>query len=227
MALGGKLGERFNPVSRNGRQDSYGKGGFRKFTKKKKKAKTKSPDAILANITNEEFAIYESDFLPVEEQLIEEATDKQSGNKAAEAALKDSLEGFDRQRKQFDRGLGRSGIETTGAQQAKLDKGFDRARTRGGVNAANLARRNQIQEDDETITDLVNAGQNLRGVSLQGLGAASNMQHAREQQGRANKAQASSNFMSNVGTGAGIGFSIGGPVGGAVGAGVGALVSLF
>jgi hypothetical protein len=191
------------------------------------------PSQILADITNEEFAIYEEDFLPVEEQLIAEATDPQSGNKAAEQALADQQAGFARQKAIRDRGLGRTGTDISLGQSAKMSQLDALAGATGGVGAANLARRGQIAEDDATITNLVQAGQSLRGIALQGLGAASNMQSQRDAMGRANQAQAQQQFMSNVGAGAGIGgaigygASIGGPWGAAIGAGIGALVSIF
>ena len=202
-----------------------GKGGNRK--KRTKTPKSPSIDSQLASITNEDFAIYEADFLPVEENLIRDINDVNSGNNAAEAALSDSLSAFDRQKAQTERGLGRTGTRITSAQRSKIDKTrqFDRSTT--GVNSANLARRSQIGEDDATRTNLIQAGQSLRGVALQGLGAVSNMSSQRDAQGRANDAQAQSQFMGNVGTGAGVGFAVGGPVGAVAGAGIGALVSLF
>jgi len=185
------------------------------------------PGDILAAITNEDFAIYEDDFLPVEEDLIAEVTDPASGNNAASQALQDALAGFDRQKSVADRGLGRTGTSVTVGQQSKLDSARGLARSTTGVGAANLARRNQNADNDATITNLVQAGQSLRGVALQGLGAAANMSSQRDAQGRANDAQAQAGFLSNVGTGAGVGFAVGGPVGAGIGAGVGALVSLF
>jgi len=186
-----------------------------------------SPGDILANITNEDFAIYEQDFLPVEEQLIADATDAESGNKAAEAALADTLSGYDRQRAVGERGLGRTGVAMTAGQQAKVDQLSGLGRTQAGVGSANLARRGQNAQNDATITNLVQAGQSLRGVALQGLGAASSMETQRNQAGEAMKSQAFGQTMSNIGTGAGIGFAAFGPVGAVAGAGIGLLTSLF
>lgn len=226
----GKNGSGFNrkKTKNQSKYVYYGKNDmFRRLRKSKKKAKKQSPDAKLASITNQEFDIYKKDFLPVETELIAEATDEGAGNEAAEQALRDFNEGFGRQKSVFDRGIQRSGQRVNTAQQTKLDRQAGLAKAAGGVGAANLARRNKEAENDATVSDMVNAGQSLRGIALQGLGAAAGMQTQRDMQGRAAASQQKQGFMGNVATGAGLGWSVAGPVGGAVGAGVGALVSLF
>lgn len=230
MAKGGFTKKKSTkPARTGGHYVASGKNGdFRRWVPdKKKKAKAPSPDQQLANITNEEFDIYKADFLPVEEELIAEVTDEQRGNKAAEKAMRDFQEGFGRQKKVRDRGLGRQGIETTAGQQAKMGRAEGLATAVGSVGAANMARRATIAEDEQTVSEMVNAGQSLRGIALQGLGAAAGMQTQRDMQGRAAASQQSQNFMGNVATGAGVGMATFGPPGALVGAGVGALVSLF
>lgn len=219
-----KPGDDYRWVSSGGKNADANSG---RWVKNKKKSKSQSPSDTLAGIVNESQEIYENDFLPVEEQLVEDATDPNSGQAAAQTALDDSTAAFNRQEGQFERGIQRTGGSVSTAQREKLDQQKGLARATSTIGAANLARRDQNAQNDATIEGLVQTSQGLRGNALAGLTAAAGLENQRNMAGDAAKSGAKQNMMSNVATGAGIGFSVGGPVGGAVGAGVGLLVSLF
>lgn len=217
-----KPGDNYRWVATGGKNAEPGQGRWVKI-----KTKSKSPSDTLADIVNESQEIYENDFLPVEEQLIEDATDPNSGQTAAQTALDDSTAAFNRQEAQFERGIQRTGGSVSTAQREKLDQQKGLARATSTIGAANLARRDQNAQNDATIEGLVQTSQGLRGNALAGLTAAAGLENQRNMAGDALKSQAKQNTMSSIATGAGIGFSVGGPVGGAIGAGVGALVSFF
>lgn len=217
-----KPGDNYRWRATGGKNAEPGEGRWVKI-----KTKSKSPSDTLADIVNESQEIYENDFLPVEEQLIEDATDPNSGQTAAQTALDDSTAAFNRQEAQFERGIQRTGGSVSTAQREKLDQQKGLARATSTIGAANLARRDQNAQNDATIEGLVQTSQGLRGNALAGLTAAAGLENQRNMAGDALKSQAKQNTMSSIATGAGIGFSVGGPVGGAIGAGVGALVSFF
>lgn len=185
------------------------------------------PDKILADITNASFEQYEEDFKPVEEELIDEISSDQGERDAAAQARLDSRAAFDRGMGRFKRRVGRGGIGMSAQQQSDTQKQAGLAGARTEVGSANLARRGQEEIDIATRTDLVLAGQGLRGQALQGLGQAATMQGQREAAGNAMDAQNKSSMMGSIGAGAGIGFSMGGAPGAAVGAGIGLITSLF
>ena len=185
------------------------------------------PDKVLADITNASFEQYEEDFKPVEEELIDEISSDQGERDAAAQARLDSRAAFDRGMGRFKRRVGRGGIGMSAQQQSDTQKQAGLAGARTEVGSANLARRGQEEIDIATRTDLVLAGQGLRGQALQGLGQAATMQGQREAAGNAMDAQNKSSMMGSIGAGAGIGFSMGGAPGAAVGAGIGLITSLF
>ena len=197
-------------------------------TPKKEKKKKSNPDKILADITNKSFEQYEEDFKPVEEELISEISSDQGERDAAAQARLDSRAAFDRGMGRFKRRVGRGGIGMSAQQQSDTQKQAGLAGARTEVGSANLARRGQEEVDIATRTDLVLAGQGLRGQALQGLGQAATMQGQREAAGNAMDAQKKSSMMGSIGAGAGMGFAMGGGLpGAAVGAGIGLITSLF
>jgi hypothetical protein len=211
---------------RNSKSNHFVSSGY---TSKKKEPEVKapSPSDILADITNDQFQQYEEDFKPVEEALIEEVEDNTAELAASEQAKKDSRAAFDRGMKRNERRIKRTGITMSAGQAANLDKQMGLAGGRTVTGAANLAYRGQEQEDAATTTDLVLAGQGLRGTALSALGNAATMESQREQAGLALQAQHTQNTLGSIGSGAALGFQMYGPVGGAVGAGIGLLTSFF
>ena len=220
--------------SSSSRYAHQGKNGF-SSGKKKKKTKSQSPDQILADITAKDFENYKKDFLPVEQALIAEIDGTVAEEKAAKSAASDAGAAFDQGKERFARNVSRTGGSLSAEQQSAADKSAGLSRGAMTAGAANLARRAQSEEDTVTRTNLINAGQELRGQALQGLGQAATMSSQREQAGAAMKAQKQASTMSNIGTGAGLGMmagaakgaTVGGPWGAVIGAGVGLFASMF
>jgi len=211
---------------------SSGKGAEQGFyatsgLKKKASSGSRSPSDILADITNKDWENYQKDFAPVETALTEEIAGNTAERAAAKSASSDAGAAFDRGRARFERRVSRTGLTLNKQQRTATDKSAGLARGKLTAGAANLARRGQKAQDTATRTDMILAGQGLRGQALQGLGQAATMDSQRTQAGKQMEAQAQQNTMSNIGTMAGIGASVGGPWGAVVGAGVGLISSLF
>lgn len=206
-----------------GKDRNFGSG----FGNLKKRKKRESPSDVLASITNEDYANFEKDFVPVMESVIGEITDPQGPNKAAVEAADQAGLRFERQREMFERQMARTGTKINQQQRSKLDQQFGLARGRSLTNAANLARRDKDDENTQALQGQIEAGQSLRGNALQGLGAAAGLESRRQMLGQQLARQQEGNFFSNIGSGAGIGFAVGGPVGAAVGGLAGAVVSIF
>jgi len=189
--------------------------------------KDPKPSDQLAAITNKDFENYEKDFLPVEEALVKEISGDSAERKAALEARTAAERTFLRNRESLERERSRTGaggMSSTVSREASAQQGL--ARSRVAVGASNQGYRHQAAEDSATRTNLVMAGQGLRGQALQGLGAAATMDNQRTAAGNAMKAQQKQSMMGNIGTGAAMGLTFGLP-GAAIGAGVGFLASMF
>jgi hypothetical protein len=192
------------------------------------------PDKELAQITQEQWDDYQTNFLPEEKRLMGDITNPKAG---LDAGLRAQQTAGDAYRGSVDdtyRGFSRSGTTMSGDAYAKMNSNMQRGLSTAMVDANNRTRRHTESRNLDATQNMLEAGHSLKGNAIDGLTTAAGLQSQRESANAAISASNKSRTLGSIGSLAGLGAAQGwgalaaaGPAGAAVGASIGLLASLF
>ena len=102
------------------------------------RSKTYAQDTYAA-LTREQWANYVSTFVPIENQLIQYATDPAQVSKAMAEASNDVTQSFDAQQASAERRMRGMGVTLNADQQRATQRSYGLAKSLAGVGAQNMA----------------------------------------------------------------------------------------
>jgi len=187
----------------------------------------RSADQIRADITQAEWDDYQSTFVPIQNDLIDQVTGQADVNNSADRAGSRVAGGFAGLAGRNNRDFGRTGLTPTKDQKTSIKRNAGLSSVLAKSTVENTTRRTVDERNTNALAGLVGLG---RGVSTSASGAADAAAGAeadREAAGAALDYNDKQSMLGNIGAGASMGFMMGNAPGAVAGAGVGLLASLF
>lgn len=152
-----------------------------------------SPGAIFQDITDDQFAMFEEIYKPLEDELLGIATNENFVREGLAQTRTDVGNIFDAAQTGQNITQSRFGLSPTGRDTARSDRSIGLRRALSMAQAENTTRLGLAQTQKNVRSSLVNTGRGLLGSANQGIAAASSMESARvaahedaKQQARAN-----------------------------------------
>lgn len=151
----------------------------------------KDPASTLAQVTARQRAIYEQDYIPVENDAIKSLRDMSIIDDAKERISSDTTRTTAKARSQ--RELSRFGLRQTAAESESQDNTLALGVAANSADTVNNARLNQFDRNVGFRNELINIGRGVSQSGTQSLTEAGSIQTNRENADRAARAQASAN----------------------------------
>jgi len=186
-----------------------------------------SPTKVSAAITNQEWADYQADFVPIENSIIEQVSGQGDVNSSANRAGSRVSDSFAGAAGQNARGLARAGITATADQKSSITRSTGLSSVLAKTTAENTTRTAVNERNVNSQGDLIGLGRGIADSSSRTSNEAANLEASRTAANDQLAAQKTQGALTNMGAGAAIGFQVGQAPGAFVGAGVGLLASLF
>ena len=189
----------------------------------KNPAGTESADQMMANITREQWADFQTTFVPIENELIAEVQSNDAINTDAGEAVRLTGAAFDSASQVQSRALERSRRSLDPDQKRAMERRMSLRRAAAMAGAANATRRSGRDRRLGQLADLVGMGRGISSNAMQGISDVATMENNRNQANANARQQHRAGQLSGLAAGAAMGFQMGGPVG----AGFGALAGLI
>lgn len=187
-----------------------------------------NPDKAQAELTRQQWDLYQKRYAPLEDQVLAEITDPTAPERAATEAGDIVSRFHEGTRDMTLRRLARYGVAPTEEEAASIDRHLGLARALAISGAKNTARSETRDMYMDLLSGTLDQGKGLSSAASAGLNAAASMQSAREQAAAAQKAAHQQSMLSSALTGAGLAAAAGaGAMGIAGGAGAGLALALL
>ncbi len=158
---------------------------------------SRDPDALLAQMTREDYSSYQKDYGQFERDLVKRA---QTDTSLIDQARVDSKESSALMSGVAERNRERYGSSLTGAQKQQQDRGLELSSTLGSAQAVNSARLVQKDTNTALLGGVIDVGQGVYQRSMQGLSNSAQNKNQLDNAYKSAKAQHKAQTYSTLGS---------------------------
>jgi len=158
---------------------------------------SRDPDALLAQMTREDYSSYQKDYGQFERDLVERA---RTDTSLIDQARVDSKESSALMSGVAERNRERYGSSLTGAQKQQQDRGLELSSTLGSAQAVNSARLVQKDTNTALLGGVIDVGQGVYQRSMQGLSNSAQNKNQLDNAYKSAKAQHKAQTYSSLGS---------------------------
>ena len=158
---------------------------------------SRDPDALLAQMTREDYSSYQKDYGQFEKDLVKRA---QTDTSLIDQARVDSKESSALMSGVAERNRERYGSSLTGAQKQQQDRGLELSSTLGSAQAVNSARLVQKDTNTALLGGVIDVGQGVYQRSMQGLSNSAQNKNQLDNAYKSAKAQHKAQTYSTLGS---------------------------